>query len=146
MKKHYGWTVRGILGLPFALVGLVFIPAGLILNTANPGRNARIVFWIFEAMGAAFFLIGTGFLSGVLRRRHLMRRAYNGGNAVTARVTDIRAQNNVSINGQHPIVLDCEYRGNVYQSRYLYRNIPERGSEITVYIDRIDERIGFVDI
>ena len=75
-----------------------------------------------------------------------MRRAYNGGNAVTAKVIGVRNVNNVNMNGQHPVVLDCQYQGNVYHSRYLYRNVPEIGTEVTVYVDRIDERIGFVDI
>ena len=97
-------------------------------------------------MGAFFLILGLAFLSADLRRRYLLRRAWYGGNAVAAKVTGVRSVNNVSMNGRHPVVLECEYQGNVYRSRYLYRDVPETGSEVTVYIDRIDDRIGFVDI
>jgi hypothetical protein len=32
------------------------------------------------------------------------------------------------------------------QSACVYRNVPEIGTEVTVYVDRIDDRIGFVDV
>lgn len=146
MKKHFGWTVWGILGFVFIPVALVFIPVGFIVNTAKPGETGQAILYTFGGIGSAFLLLGLGFLFIDLRRRHLMRRAYNGGNAVTAKVVGVRNVNNVNMNGQHPAVLDCEYQGNVYHSRYLYRNVPETGTEVTVYVDRIDDRIGFVDI
>lgn len=62
-----------------------------------------------------------------------------GGQSAVPRI------NNVNMNGDHPVVLECEYRGNVYHSRYLYSNIPEPGSEVTLYVDRMDDRIGYVD-
>ena len=146
MNKRYGWTVWGILGFVFAPVSLVFIPAGLIVNAAKPGETGEAILYAFSAIGTVFLLLGLGFLSIDLRRRHLMRRAYNGGNAVTAKVVGIRNVNNVNMNGQHPAVLDCEYQGEIYHSRYLYRDVPETGTEVMVYIDRMDDRIGFVDI
>ena len=146
MNKRYGWTVWGILGFIFAPVCLIFIPVGLIVNAAKPRETGTGILYAFCTIGIVFLLLALAFLSIDLRRRYLMRRAYNGGNAVTARVTGIRTVNNVNINGGHPVVLECEYQGNVYRSRYLYRDVPEKGSEITVYIDRMDDRIGFVDI
>ena len=146
MKKRYGWTVWGILGFVFAPVSLVFIPVGFAVNAAKPGETGRILLRTFVGIGAVFLLLGLGFLAIDLRRRYLMRRAYQGGNAVTARVVGRRTIRNVNINGGHPVVLECAYQGTVYRSRYLYGNIPETGTDITVYIDRIDDRIGFVDI
>ena len=146
MNKHYGWTVWGILGFVFVPSALIFIPVGFIVNAMKPGETGQVILYIFGGIGSIFLLLGLGFFFIDLRRRHLMRRAYNGGNAVTAKVISVRNVNNVNMNGQHPVVLDCEYQGNVYHSRYLYRNVPETGTEVTVYVDRIDERIGFVDI
>ena len=146
MHKHYGWTVWGILGFVFAPIALIFIPAGFIVNAAKPGETGQTILYTFGGIGVAFLLLGLGFIFIDLRRRHQMRRAYYGGNAVTAKVIGVRNVNNVNMNGQHPVVLDCEFQGNVYHSRYLYRNVPEIGTEVTVYVDRIDESIGFVDI
>ena len=146
MNKRYGWTVWGILGFVFSPVSLIFIPAGFIVHAAEPGETGQAIFYAFCTIGAAFLLLGLGFLCIDLRRRYLMRRAYNGGNAVTAKVVSVRNINNVNMNGRHPAVLDCEYQGHIYHSRYLYRDVPETGTEITVYIDRMDDRVGFVDI
>ena len=146
MKKRYGWTVWGIVGFVFVPVSVVFIPVGFLVNAAEPGATGQAILYIFCMIGTVFLLLGLGFLGHDLRRRHLMRRAYLGGNAVTAKVTGSRIVKNVNINGEHPVILDCEVQGNVYHSRYLYRNIPEPGTEVTVYIDRIDDRVGFVDI
>ena len=146
MNKHYGWTVWGILGFVFVPIALIFIPVGFIVNAMKPGETGQVILYIFGGIGSIFLLLGLGFLFMDLRRRNLMRRAYNGGNAVTAKVVGVRTVNNVNINGQHPFVLDCEYQGHVYHSRYLYRDIPVTGTEVTVYVDRIDDRIGYVDI
>jgi len=146
MNRHFGWTVWGILGFVFVPVALIFIPVGFIVNAAKPGETGQAFLYAFGGFRAVFLLLGLGFLFIDLRRRHLMRRAYNGGNAVTAKIIGIRSVNNVNINGQHPVVLECEYQGNIYRSRYLYRNVPKTGTEITVYVDRIDDRIGYVDI
>ena len=146
MNRHYGWTVWGILGFVFIPVSLVMLAAGAIVHAVEPGEEGRIILMTFGIIGVTFLALGVGFLSIDLRRRHLLRRAYNGGYAVTARVTGIRTIYNVSFNGDHPVVLECEYQGKIYQSRYLYRSIPEAGSEVTLYIDRIDDRIGYVDL
>ena len=146
MSRRYGWTVWGILGFVFAPVGLIFLPVGFAVNAAKPGEYGRIFLYTFGGIGSVFLLFGLGFLFADLRRRHLMRRANDGGNAVTAKVTGVRNVNHVNVNGRHPVVLECEYQGNVYYSRYMYRDVPETGTEVTVYVDRIDERIGFVDI
>ena len=144
-KPHYGWTVWGIIGMVFTPVSLVLLMAAIIVDAAKPGGAGRVLLMTFGIIGGTFLLLGLGFLSVDLRRRHRMRRAYLGGNAVTARVTAVRRINNVNMNGDHPVVVECEYRGNVYYSRYLYSNILEPGSEVTLYVDRMDDRIGYVD-
>lgn len=145
-KKQYGWTIWGILGFSFAPAALIFVPAAFIASAANPGEKGKAFLFTFLLIGAVFLLLSLIFLSVDLWRRHLQRRAYNGGNAVTAVVTSVKVVHNVNINGKHPSVVECAYQGNIYRSRYLYRDIPETGTEVTVYVDRSDERIGFVDI
>ena len=146
MNRHYGWTVWGIIGFCFIPVSLVLLGSGAIVHAAKPGATARILMTTFGIIGGTFLALGAGFLFIDLRRRYRMRRAFLGGNAVTARVTGILTVNNVNMNGAHPVIVECEYQGNRYRSRYLYRNVPEVGSEVTVYIDRIDDRIGYVDL
>ena len=81
MKKRFGWTVWGIVGLVFASVSLVFIPVGLVVDAAKPGEYGRVFLYVFVGMGAFFLILGLAFLSADLRRRYLLRRAWYGGNA-----------------------------------------------------------------
>ena len=146
MSKRYGWSVWGIIGFVFMPVSLVLLVTGSVAAAAGFGETSRIILYSFSLIGGVFLLMGIGFLTIDLRRRHLWRNAYNGGYEVKAAVTGIRTVYNVNMNGNHPVVLECEYEGKIYHSRYLYRNIPEIGSEVSVYIDRMDDRIGYLDI
>ena len=146
MNKRYGWTVWGIVGFVFIPVSLVLLGSGAIVFAAGRSEVSRIILSVFSLTGGVFLLMGIGFLSIDLRRRHRWRNAYNGGYEVKATVTGVQTVYNVNMNGSHPAVLECEHQGKIYRSRYLYRNIPEIGSEVSVYIDRMDDRIGYVDI
>ena len=153
--KKFGWTVWGIVGLVFAPIGMIFLPIGL---AAGRGRSFRVygdlnMFrYTFIGMGALFLLLGLGFLMIDLRRRHRLRRAYDGGNCVDARIVSVRVIPNVNMNGRHPYVIECAYTDaygeeHLYQSRYLYSPPREDliGKTVPVYVDRMDESIGFVD-
>lgn len=83
-----------------------------------------------------------------------MRRAYESGNYVMAKITDMKV--NPSINGTHgsPYVLECQYKDpdtgavHIWYSRNLYMNVKEllTSDEVPVYVDRSDYRVAFVDV
>ena len=154
--KKFGWTVWGIVGLVFAPIGLLFLPIGWLVGNAGPFRvsgDLNAFRSTFIAMGTLFLLLGLGFLSHDLLRRHRLRQAYNGGNYVDARIVSIKVVPNVRVNGQNPFVIECSHTDaygeeHRYKSRYLY-SMPREdliGQTIPVYIDRMNESTGFVDV
>ena len=145
MRIKTGWTVKGILGLAFTGMGLLFTALGWIIGTAPN------ITW--EGNGGVILLTGLALLALDLRRRHLLQRAYNEGNRVDAEILGIRAQENAQVNGVNPRVLECAYTDDagvvhVYRSRYLNVDITKllKSETVPVYIDRYDERIGYVDV
>ena len=158
MRKKLGWTVKGILGAVFTLIGLVFVPLSLILGRLGPvsrrGTGDPAVFRaVFGGVGALFLIPGLILLGMDLRRRHLLRRAYDGGYCVDARILGVSAQRNVTVGGRHPLVVECAHTDSsgvvhVYRSRYLYSDVTNllKSGTVPVYIDRMDDSVGFVDI
>ncbi len=154
--KKFGWTVWGIIGLIFAPIGLVFLPIGLLAGYSDSFRVSGdlVMFrFIFIAMGALFFLLGLGFLSLDLLRRHRLRQAYHSGHYVDSRIVSVEKLHNVKVNGRHPFVIECSHtdaygQEHRYTSRYLYSRPQEDliGKTIPVYVDRMNESIGFVDV
>lgn len=138
-------------------MGLIFLPLGLLLWYHRAGKepdDPRIFLYVFGGMGLAFLLAGLALLLADLRRRALMRRAYEGGNYVMAKIAGIKSNSNVNMNGRNPLVVECHYTdpatgiAHVWYSRYLYIEVSDllQSDEVPVYIDRMDDRIGFVDI
>ena len=84
----------------------------------------------------------------------LLRRAYEGGYYVMAKIAGVKANRNV--NGLHgnPYMLECHYTdpdtgvAHVWYSRYLYTDVTDllKSDEVPVYTDRYDYSIGFVDV
>ena len=156
-RKKYGWTAKGILSLVFLPMGLLFLPLGVGLWSAGVGDDPEdplIFLLVFGGMGALFLLAGLILLLLDLRRRHLLRRAYEGGYSVQAKIAGMKDITSVNMNGGHPSQLECHWTDpatgvvHVYYSRYLYHHVTDllTSDEVPVYIDRMDERIGFVDI
>jgi hypothetical protein len=156
-RKKYGWTVRGLLGMIFSPLGFFFLTMGVLFWYFKVGQKPKepwIFLYVFGGMGAAFFLAGLGLLISDLYRRALLRRAYEGGYSVMAKIADVSTQKNVNMNGQSPYVVECHYTDpatgtvHVYYSRYLYIDVSDllQSDQVPVYIDRMNEKIGFVDI
>ena len=156
-RKKYGWTVKGLLGFIFSPLGFFFLVLGVLFWYFKVGQRPEepwIFLYVFGGMGAAFSLAGLGLLLSDLRRRALLRRAYEGGNYVMAQIADVNAQRNVNMNGRNPFMVECHYTDpatgivHVYYSRYLYVDVSDllQADQVPVYIDRMNEKIGFVDI
>ena len=154
--KKFGWIVWGILGLVFAPIGFIFLPIGLMAGSFHSLRasdDLAMFKYVFIGMGTLFLLLGLGFLFGDLLRRHRLRQAYYGGNYVDARICAIKDIRNVNMNGRHPVVIECSYTDpygeeRIYRSRYIYSSLREDliGKMVPVYIDRMNDSIGFVDV
>lgn len=156
-KKKYGWTAKGILACVFIPMGLIFFPLGLILWACKAGKDPddpQIFLYVFGGMGLAFLLTGLALLAADLRRRAKMRRAYEGGYYVTAKISGVKTQYNVNMNGRNPMMVECHYTdpdtgiAHIWYSRYLYTDVSDllTSDEVPVYIDRMDDSVGFVDI
>ena len=158
MKKKFGWTVYGFLGFVFAPMGALFIALGLGLWQAKSARfngpEERVIFLaVFAGMGGIFLLLGLIFLFTDLRRRYLLRRAYNEGNCVEAQILGTVEQRNVPMVQGCPRMIEAAWTNadgvvHVYRSRYLYTNVQKllTSDTVPVYIDRYNENVGFVDI
>ena len=155
-KKKFGWTVWGIIGLIFAPIGFIHLTIGLVAGSFQSFQVSGdpVIFTsVFTGMGTLFLVLGLGFIGYDLLRRHRLRQAYDGGNAVEARIRAIREIQNVNMNGRHPAVIECSYidpygEEHIYRSRYIYSRLTEDliGRTVPVYIDRMNDKIGFVDV
>ena len=154
--KKFGWTVWGIIGMIFSPIGLTFLLIGLFAANAGSFRfsgDPDLFRTVFIGMGSLFLLLGLGFLYSDLLRRHRLRQAFYGGNYVDAKILAIREVTNVRVNGRHPFVIECAWtdaygKEHLYQSRYLYSAPGGEvvGRTVPVYVDRMNEDTGFVDV
>ena len=156
MNKKYGWTEKGIVGMIFIPLGLIFLIVGAVvagIGAIEP--DERTAFLIcFAGGGAVFFLIGLLLLFLDLRRRRLQREAYESGYCVMGKVAGTRPITRVNMMGTHPRVVEVHYTDpdtgtvHVYDSRYLYIHVDDllTRDEVPVFLNRNDYRVGFVDI
>lgn len=156
-ERKFGWTEKGILGLIFSPLGAFFLLLGLLLYSAGAGTDPEdpmIFLCVFGGMGGAFLLTGLILLGVDIHRRNAMRRAVESGDYVLARIAGVQRRVNVNTGGTHPCAVECHYRNpdtgevHVYFSRYLYFDPTDMftSQEVPVYLDRMNEKIAFVDI
>lgn len=158
MKKKFGWTVYGIIGFIFTPIGLFFTILGPALGLSDfvrwSGRDDPVIFIsVFSGVGGIFLILGLIFLFIDLRRRYLLRRAYDSGNCVEAKILGVTEQTNVNMMNGHPRMVEAAWTDpngvvHVYRSRYLYTNVAKllTAETVPVYIDRFNENVGFVDV
>jgi hypothetical protein len=158
MRKKMGWTVYGILGFIFAPMGLLFLLIGLAVGQSGyihwKGNGDPVIFTaVFCGIGGFFLLLGLGFLAADIRRRYLLRRAYEGGNCVEAQILGVITQRNVNMPYGQPRMIEAAWTDpngvvHVYHSRYLKTDVTKllKSTTVPVYIDRYNEDVGFVDI
>ena len=157
-RKKYGWTVRGILGFIFGPMGLLFLALGVLFWYFRVGADPddpEVFLYTFGILGACFLLSALILLGLDLYRRARLRRAYEGGYCVMAKIAGKNAVETVTYtNGRHPCIVECHYTDpatgtvHVFYSRYLKVQVGDllKADEVPVYLDRMDQRVGFVDI
>ncbi len=158
MRRKMGWTVSGILGFVFAPMGFLFLMIGLLVGRSENVRwdgadDPAVFIAVFCGIGGLFLLLGLGFLAADIRRRYLLRRAYDGGNCVEAQILGVVTQRNVNMPYGQPRRVEAAWTDpngvvHVYHSRYLNIDVTKllKSATVPVYIDRYNENIGFVDI
>ena len=164
MRRKTGWTVMGIVGFIFAPIGFIFMLVSVVLRKPDILQHTGSAVWkhaddpmilqaVFGSMGCLFLILGLIFLGFDLRRKMLLKRAFDGGLRVEAEITGISTVNNVKVNHRHPRVVECAYTDasgvvHIYRSRYLYTDVSKllTSKTVPVYLDRFNENIGFVDI
>ena len=157
-RKKYGWTVRGILGFIFGPMGLLFLALGVLFwyfRVGDDPDDPEVFLYTFGILGACFLLSALILLGLDLYRRARLRRAYEGGYCVMATIAGKNAVEEVTYtNGRHPCIVECHYTDpatgtvHVFYSRYLKVQVGDllKADEVPVYLDRMDQRVGFVDI
>lgn len=158
MRKKMGWKVFGILGFVFAPMGFLFLMIGFLVGRDGyihwRGNGDPAIFTaVFCGIGGLFLLLGLGFLAADIRRRYLLRRAYDGGNCVEAQILGVTTQRNVNMPYGQPRMIEAAWTDpngvvHVYHSRYVNVDVTKllKSTTVPVYIDRYNENIGFVDI
>ncbi len=157
MERKFGWTEKGIIGFIFAPLGAFFMILGSLLYYFGAGEDPEdpmIFLCVFGGIGLIFFIVGLGLLGADLQRRSAMRRALDGGDYVLAKIAGVQRKLNVNSGGSHPCVVECHYQNpdtgemHVFFSRYLYFDPTDMltSDEVPVYLDRMNEKIAFVDI
>lgn len=153
--KKYGWTEKGIVGVIFIPIGLIFLVVGAIVTrTETVEPDQRLAFLIsFVGVGAVLFCVGMVLLMVDILRRKRQKAAYEGGHFVMGKIAGIRTITQVNLPSGHPVVVEVHYTDpdtgtvHVYYSRYLYVNVGDMlaGEVVPVYLDR-NSGVGFVDI
>ena len=158
MRRKMGWTAFGIIGFIFVPMGLVFSLTGVALwlsksvSWKHP-EDPAVFLAVFGGIGGLFLVLGLVFLLTDIRRRALQRRAYNGGNCVEAKILGVVPLKNVNMSYGQPRILEAAWTDpngvvHIYRSRYLRTDVTKllRSDTVPVYIDRYNEKIGFVDV
>ncbi len=158
MRRKMGWKVFGILGFIFAPMGFLFLAIGLAVGQSEniqlqvKGDPAAFTA-VFCGIGGLFLLLGLGFLAVDIRRRYLLRRAYDSGSCVEAQILGVVTQRNVNMPYGAPRMVEAAWTGpdgvvHVYRSRWLNTDVSKllTSDTVPVYIDRYNDNIGFVDI
>jgi len=158
MSKKMGWTAYGIIGFIFSPIGFLFLVIGLLVGQAGTihwkgNGDPELFIAVFCGIGGLFLLLGLCFLAVDVRRRHLLRRAYEGGNCVDAQILGVVTERNVNMTYGQPRMIEAAWTDpngvvHVYRSRYLRTDVTKllKSDTVPVYIDRYNENIGFVDV
>ncbi len=152
-----GWSPFLILALVFAPMGLLFLVLGVAFHWFGVGEDPRdpvIFLCVFGGIGLSFLAVGLGFAAAEHRRRAGIRRVLDGGEYVMARIVGVQRRGQVQVNGVHPYVAECHWHNkdtgevHVYFSRYLYYDPTDlfTADEVPVYVDRMNDKVYYVDI
>ncbi len=155
-KVKLDWNERSLVGVVFLPMGLLFLTAVAVITAlgSKVPRDVKLPLTLcFGIMGTAFAVTGAVLLILEIRKKKGREEALAGGDYITAKVAGIRHHGNVGVNGMSPVSVECHWREpgtdnvHVYHSRYYY-SLPEveKGQEVKVYLNRMNDKYYYVDI
>lgn len=155
--RKFGWQVKGILGLVFVPIGLLYAVLGFtlwMLKAGDEPEEPLVFLCVFGGIGLILLLAGLPLLLSDLKRRRSQRRAYESGRSIPAVVTGAQMIRKVTRNFTHPWTVECTFRNpdtgreQVCQSRYVFFDPREQlmGKEVPVYLDPVTDQYVFADI
>ena len=153
-KVKVGMGAGLIIGIVFSLIGVTFLPLGIILHQTEVDITERVIFlFTFGGIGIIFLFIGILFLILMLKKKKDAQKLLDNGQYVIAEICEITPNYTVRINGKHPYVIQCKYETidgtvHIFKSRNLFFN-PEsmlRSTSVKVYTDRVNYKTYYVDI
>lgn len=160
-KRSAGVDVIFILGLVFAGIGAIFTVLGTVfyikldslIDSPNVQGDARVLPAIFLPLGLCFLVVGILFILLHLRKNREILRLVSEGNYVMATIAEVSFNYSVTVNGRHPVRLECHYQDptsgkmRVFMSKNIFGNLQELvGTEIPVFVDRNDYSKYYVDV
>lgn len=142
----------------FLGLGLLFILLGALIAPAFPDGNGfsggTMFLLIFGGVGAVFALIGGIGLCVQLKKRRRRARLLAEGMRITAKITEILPDRNITVNGRHPYRIYCEYREEAADALHLFKSEPLRfnpasmiaGETVEICVDPYDFSKYAVDV
>lgn len=121
-------------------------------NCPNDARYSKMVWFMpfmFLLFGVIFGGVGGGFIVSVIKQMMTKSKAIRKGEEITAVITEVATQYNVTVNNVHPQYLICEYED--ASGKYKFKSEPTMnlyddlvGRNITVYF--LNRKDYYVDI
>lgn len=120
-------------------------------NDITTGNN--ILTYVLCTIGGVFTLIGAFFLFGFFRSRAKMKKLYNTGRHIIGTVTDVKPQLHVTVNGRHPLYVECAAEDPATGETMLFaskginndRLQETLGMPVDIYYDPQNPKSNFVD-
>ncbi len=153
-KAKVGIGANFIICIVFTIIGITFLPIGIILNEKLSDITERIIFLLtFGGIGIIFLTIGIILLIVMLKKKKETQQLLDDGQYIIAEIYEINPNYTVRVNGRHPYVIQCKYEAmdgtiHIFKSRNIFFN-PEsvlRGTSVKVYTDRENYKKYYVDI
>ncbi len=143
MGKKRGRSVSAlcIIGAVFTFLGTLFMVLGAFLAWELP-EDAKMVGYIFAAVGAPFLILGVIFLCVQSGKKRTAERLVASGHFVWGDVAGLSGNYSVEINGRHPIFLSVRFQ-DPYGRIHMFKSwdlmvLPDEswiGKKVKVYYD-----------
>lgn len=147
-KAKMGLSAMMIVALTFTIIGITFLPIGIIAGMGNITVDGSPVVFVmmFAGLGALFLALGIIFLVLEIKKRNRCNRLFNEGYYILAEVLDVNKNFNVQYGKHgHPYVVKCGYTDetgtlHIFKSRNINRYPGDNliGQQVRVYLDRSD--------
>lgn len=153
-KAKVGMGASLIIGIVFTLIGVTFLPLGIILHQMEIDITERVIFlYTFGGIGIVFLIIGVILLILMLKKKKDSQQLLDEGRYIIAEICEIVPNYSIRVNGKHPYVIHCKYEAldgtiHIFKSRNLFFN-PEsmlKGTSVKIYTDGKNYKKYYVDI